>query len=320
MKISVCITVFNEEGSVEALLDSLIIQTFLPDEIVIVDGGSTDNTLSVISNYKFPASNKKTRLKVINKKCTRAQGRNIAVRGAKHGIIAMTDADCTASAKWLERITKPFADTSVDIVAGFYDMRAESPMQKAASVFLGVVPQDFDEKTFLPSTRSIAFRRSAWKKVGGFPEKDDNSAEDTDFNYLAVKKGLKFARVKNARVGWRTPDNLGEIFKKFYTYAYWDAKYGAFYHPVQDLASHNIKMIFKVARYAIMLGFAIAGMFLDIRFIVILLLLIVIYSLYSFFKVFGKTQDVRAGLWGVVMQFVSDIAGMSGFFRGYAGR
>ena len=48
MKVSVCITVFNEEGSIGELLDSLLKQTKKPGEIVIVDGGSKDKTVDVI--------------------------------------------------------------------------------------------------------------------------------------------------------------------------------------------------------------------------------------------------------------------------------
>ena len=49
VKVSLCITTFNEEKTIQKLLNSLIIQTLLPNEIVITDGGSTDKTISLIS-------------------------------------------------------------------------------------------------------------------------------------------------------------------------------------------------------------------------------------------------------------------------------
>src|SRR5260370_7922796 len=49
MKSSVIIPVRNEEGSIRALLDSLLNQTLKPTEIVITDGGSTDSTAAIIS-------------------------------------------------------------------------------------------------------------------------------------------------------------------------------------------------------------------------------------------------------------------------------
>ena len=52
MNISICITTFNEEGSVGALLDSLLDQSLKADEIIVVDGGSTDKTLEIINHYQ----------------------------------------------------------------------------------------------------------------------------------------------------------------------------------------------------------------------------------------------------------------------------
>jgi glycosyltransferase involved in cell wall biosynthesis len=50
MKISFITTVFNEEKTIDRFFESLLGQTKAPDEIVIVDGGSTDDTLKVIHN------------------------------------------------------------------------------------------------------------------------------------------------------------------------------------------------------------------------------------------------------------------------------
>ena len=45
-------TVYNEETSVKEFLDSLFSQSKLPDEIIIVDGGSSDRTVAEIKNHK----------------------------------------------------------------------------------------------------------------------------------------------------------------------------------------------------------------------------------------------------------------------------
>ena len=51
MRISVICTVLNEGESIRRLMDSLVAQSRQPDEIVIVDGGSRDNTVAVIQEY-----------------------------------------------------------------------------------------------------------------------------------------------------------------------------------------------------------------------------------------------------------------------------
>ena len=114
MKTSICITIFNEEESIGGLLESLLAQTKKPDEIVIVDGGSTDETVKTIRNFQ-----KKNRvIKLHVQKCKRARGRNLGVGLAKNNIIAITDADCVADKDWLGKIIAPFKNKKID-VAGF---------------------------------------------------------------------------------------------------------------------------------------------------------------------------------------------------------
>lgn len=52
MKVSFITTVFNEEKTIGSFLESLFKQTKLPDEVIIVDAGSTDGTISRIRNYE----------------------------------------------------------------------------------------------------------------------------------------------------------------------------------------------------------------------------------------------------------------------------
>ena len=310
MKVSVCMTVFNEEKSIRLLVESLLAQSQKPDEIVVVDGGSSDNTVAILRHLQ----KKDKRIRVLVQKSTRAEGRNISVELARNKIIAITDGDCTAQKHWLKRITEPFNHKSVDVAAGFYKMIANTPFQKAEAIFLGVTPRKFSVN-FLPSTRSIAFRKVVWQEIGGFPEGDQNSAEDTDFNYKAVKLGKKFARVKNARVEWRIPNSYMGFIKKIYDYSAWDAKYGIWWHPTQGLASHNIKAIYKFIRYAFALLLALLAISNPLLW-PILIIGILFYFFWAFRKVYFEFKDVKTGLWGVILQISTDFAVMAGFIRG----
>ncbi|OGM20290.1 hypothetical protein A2863_02165 [Candidatus Woesebacteria bacterium RIFCSPHIGHO2_01_FULL_38_9b] len=310
MKVSVCLTVYNEEKSIRVLVESLLSQSKKPDEIVIVDGGSSDKTVEIIRHLQ----KKDKRIILLVQKCTRAEGRNLSVELSKNEIVAITDADCIAKKTWLERITEPFNNSNADISAGFYEMKSKNTLQRAESVFLGVNPNDFDIR-FLPSTRSIAFRKAIWEEIGGFPESKDNSAEDTDFNYKAVKLGAKYARVKNAQVEWSMPPTFKSFIKKIRDYAMWDAKYGIWWHPTKKLTSHNIKVLAVYMRYLIGLILLVIAVYNPSLFS-IPFILIFLYLIWSFRKVFIKTNDLKAGLWGIPLQFATDLAVMSGFLQG----
>lgn len=314
MNISLCITTFNEEGGIGSLLDSLISQTQKPDEIIVVDGGSTDRTIEIINHYQKRFGG----IKLLKEKCTRAKGRNLGIEVSKNEIVAITDAGCVADKDWLKEIIGPFIHKEVDISAGFYKMTGKNQLQKAMGVFLGVMPRNFGIH-FLPSTRSMAFRKSAWEEVGGFPESRENSAEDTDFNYKAVKLGLKYARVKSAVVEWGMPESLSDFFYKIQSYAKWDVQYGIWWHPSQGLASHNIKALSVLLRYLV----AISLLFLSLKFAYlfpIMVVLFLIYLVWSFRKVQIAFGDSRIGIYGPVLQITTDFAVMTGFIKGIIGK
>lgn len=310
MNISVCITVFNEESSIGALLDSLLLQTRKPNQIIIVDGGSEDRTLEIIRHYQ----KKDGRIKLLMEKCSRARGRNLATEIAEDGIIAMSDAGCVLTSDWLKNITSPFETADVDVVAGFYKMIGENDFQKAESVYLGVRPGNFDIN-FLPSTRSIAFKKAIWEKVGGFPERLEDTAEDTIFNYKLIKAGAKFSRMKSAVVEWGMPKTISNFQFKIFNYAKGDARSGIWFFPGKGLTSHNIKALFVLFRYLM----GIVLLIFSIKFtplFPIVLIFFLLYLLWAFRKVYLEYRKVSVALWGPVLQVVSDVGVIFGLLKG----
>lgn len=304
MKVSVCITVLNEGENIERLLFSLLHQTKKPSEIIVVDGGSKDDTLKRVKKYK-------SRIKFISAKgASIAKGRNIAVAKSKNPIVAITDAGCVVKEDWLEKITRPFTDKKVDVVAGFYHMTGNSPFQKAAMNYLGITPTRFDSKKFLPSARSMAFRRKVWEAVGGFNERLDRAGEDTNFNFKVIDQGFSMKRVKNAIVYWEVPKSLLDAVNKFYFYARGDAQAGVLIHKSKGFRSHNIKVLLIFARYII--GLSLFGLyFIKPVFILLPFILLFIYLLWAL---------IKTGFWGVILQISSDIAVMAGFISGIISR
>jgi glycosyltransferase involved in cell wall biosynthesis len=314
MKISLIITTFNEEKTIAKLLESLFTQTRRPNEIVVVDGGSEDRTVEIIRHFQ----KKNTQIKLLVEKCSRAKGRNLGVEISSNDIIAMTDAGCVADRNWLKKITEPFKNEKVDMVAGFYKMKGDTPFQKALSFFLGTLPSKFDVN-FLPSTRSIAFRKKLWLGIGGFPENLEDTAEDTVFNLKVIKSKAVIARVKNARVEWGMPETLNEAFKKMFLYAKGDARSKIWWHPTKKYSSHNIKILLVFARYlAGLVG--LIYVFKNPPFWPFLILILFLYIFWAYRKVFIEFEDKRVALWGIILQFTSDFAGMSGFLSGITDR
>jgi len=310
MKISLCVTVLNEEESIGKLLDSLLLQSKKANEIIIVDGGSTDRTVEMIRHYQ----KKHSFIKLIVEKSSRSKARNLAVDLAKSEIIAMTDAGCSALPDWLENLVKPFTTGKIDVVAGFYKMVGTTNFQKAESVFMGVTPRKFNH-SFLPSTRSIAFTKDIWERVGGFPENAEGTAEDTIFNLKLIKNGARISRMKNAVVEWGIPASLFDFYLKIMNYAKGDAKSKNLIFPGKGLMSHNIKALSIYPRYILFILLLIFSLKSHIL-LAYLIIIFFAYLLWAYRKVYLEFGDWKVALWGPVLQIVSDFAVMKGFLSG----
>jgi glycosyltransferase involved in cell wall biosynthesis len=215
-KISLICTTYNEEASINELLDSLLSQSRLPDEIVIVDGGSTDQTVDLVSTY---AKDSDLVTLLIEPGANIAQGRNIAIAKAKFDVLASIDGGCWADKHWLRNLIRPFEeDSNLDIVAGFFAPDARTEFEACLGEFMHPQFDAVGTEQFLPSSRSIAFRRECWQAVGGYPEWL-YTGEDALFDLRLKDAGYKFAFAGDAIVHWRPRSNWRELYKQYYLYA-----------------------------------------------------------------------------------------------------
>lgn len=222
MKVSLISTVYNEGESIEEFLQSISLMTRLPDEFVIVDAGSTDGTLQKLTVFAKTAD---FAVKVlVEKKCNIARGRNIAISHSSHELIAVTDAGCKVDRRWLEEIVKPFEDESIDVASGWYEPDVRTLFEKAVAMCTFPSISKIDSNSFLPSSRSLAFRKSAWQSVGGYPEWLTLTAEDTLFDLNLKKNGKIFFFTPRALVRWRPRNNFKSFLKQQYLYAFGDGE------------------------------------------------------------------------------------------------
>ena len=64
MKYSVVATSFNDSADIVEYLENICSQTYLPEEIVIADGGSKDDTVEKIKKYSISSS---VKIRVVEK-------------------------------------------------------------------------------------------------------------------------------------------------------------------------------------------------------------------------------------------------------------
>lgn len=218
MKISLITTERNEVDSIAEFIDSALAQSVKPDEIVIADGGSTDGTVEIIEKYIAEGA----AIKLVHAPGNRSVGRNAATKEARNEIIAVTDVGSRLDRNWLKNITAPFkANPAAMAVAGFFLPDPKTYFEKVSSTLMLSANDDIDISTWLPSSRSVAYKKEAWAKVGGYPE-HTNFNEDTPFDLALKEAGFKFEDGLKAIVYWRPRPNLKEFYRQYYFYAVGD--------------------------------------------------------------------------------------------------
>ena len=121
--VSIVVTVLNEAADIGRVVHSLLTQTPVPAEVIVVDGGSSDGTWEWLAATQA----KDTRLVAIrDETCSLkysagpvSRGRNVAIAAAASGIIATADAGCIYAPDWAANLTAPLiAGTSEYALGG----------------------------------------------------------------------------------------------------------------------------------------------------------------------------------------------------------
>lgn len=212
--ISVVLTILNEARDLNRLLGALIDQSHPPDEIIVVDGGSTDGSLDILGDFTQRHDNLHY---FVETGVNIAKGRNIGILRSSGSIIAVTDGGCYPDKDWLKELVQPLLnDRNLDAVAGSLKVEAHTEFERLAGLLsLPSAPDKNEASAFYG--RSSAFTRRLFDAVGGYPEWL-YTAEDSLFSRRAKELGFRIGYAKNSVLGWRPRSTLRKFSKMFFLY------------------------------------------------------------------------------------------------------
>lgn len=216
--VSVIIPVYNGVQTLPACLKALQEQTRPPDELIVVDDGSTDGTALVAQQFKV------TVLSQAN--AGPASARNYGARVAQGDILLFTDADCTPAPDWVERMVAPFANATVVGAKGEY----RTCQRELVARFVQQEYQDrYDrmegqQQIDFVDTYAAAYRRDVFIATGGFDSTFPTaSVEDQEFSFRLAAQEYRLVYVPGAVVYHHHDRTLAEYFQRKYWIGYWKA-------------------------------------------------------------------------------------------------
>jgi glycosyltransferase involved in cell wall biosynthesis len=215
--ISVIVPAFNAKAVLGVCLEALGSQTVPPDEVIVVDDGSTDGTAELAQGYGV-------RL-VRQANSGPSAARNAGARAAQGDLLLFTDADCIPAPDWVRRMTVPLADPSIAGVKGVYRTAQQARMAR----FVQLEHEDkYDimmRSQFIDfiDTYAAAYRRDVFLSAGGFDE-SLGGCEDQELSFRLAEGGHRFVLAPDALVYHRHTDNISWYARRKWAIGYWKAR------------------------------------------------------------------------------------------------
>jgi cellulose synthase/poly-beta-1,6-N-acetylglucosamine synthase-like glycosyltransferase len=222
VSVAVVIAARNEEDTISACLDALLLQSYTGEvNIIVVDDHSEDRTADAVREYciRYP------RIRLLN---TEGSGKKAAITTAVQGtdaeLIITTDADCVTDAEWLESIVSFYEETdAVMIVAPVAFVNEKSMFEKMQSLeMLALMGSTcgslYFNKAILCNGANLAYTRKAFNEVRGFEGIDRQPSGDDVLLMYKIRerypKGLRFLKDHRAIVSTPAKASLHEFVEQ----------------------------------------------------------------------------------------------------------
>ena len=202
--VSVIICAKNEQNNLSQFLEFVLSQKYPDFEVLVVDDNSTDDSLTVLKEFK----KKYSQLKVLTLQAEKSsfgkkQVLEFGIEHAKSDYLVMTDADCKPlSASWLVGIVNGFADGSELVLGvslysklkGTVNSIIQNDTGFIAANYLSMAASGFP---YMSVGRNVAYKRSLFEKVGGFKSHYHIPSGDDDLLINQMPKKTKVNLIYN---------------------------------------------------------------------------------------------------------------------------
>ena len=251
--VSILIPCYNRAKEIGKVIQSLLQQSRLPDEIIVVDDASTDNSVDVIK--EFP-------VKLIKHPENRgpANARNTAFKSSKGDIVIFLDSDAIAHVNMVENLVAIYGNSELGRKLGGVGGRGiETCNEGLANIWRATHANQSHGLNYKSDVQYLfglccSYRRDVFEKVHGFDNYFPvNAGEDLDIGLRIHKAGYKLSYTPEAVVDHLHCDTVDSIKKLMYRWSYWSyvalrknraKSYSSYLGLVKQLFFYSIQDLF----------------------------------------------------------------------------
>ena len=192
-------------------------------EVIIIDDGSSDQTIDFLKNYLTQANFKLAFYSQMNQGPGAA--RNLGMQKASGDFFIFIDSDCTVPDTWLSQIERALIQNKADAFGGPDTYRDEFPaMLKAVNYTMtsflttGGLRGKKGKKlaTFYPRSFNMGISRQIAKQVGGFGSL--RHGQDIEFSNRIIKSGARIVFVADAPVYHKRRTNITRFYRQVFNW------------------------------------------------------------------------------------------------------
>ena len=230
--LSMVLTVFNDSESIIPFLENIEGQTLVPSEVLIVDGGSTDKTSELISNYR---SDSRLNIVLVSDGLRRniSQGLNDGIKRASELFILIVGTGNLYESDFISEMWKAKTRSECQI---FYSSVLGLEGSKFASTFNQYFLNGNRCVDWEPSNHGVLIAKNVFETYGLFWERFFYAGEDSEFFNRVIFSGESCEYVATAILHWETPINWQEFNKKMKVNAIADLQI----HPLKSIVQRSL--------------------------------------------------------------------------------
>ncbi|MEC7396679.1 MAG: glycosyltransferase family 2 protein [Pseudomonadota bacterium] len=216
-KVSLYIPCYNGEEYIASCIEGVLSQFRKPDEIFVIDDGSTDRTAEIAENYPQVTVIRHEENKGL------AAARNSAIAASTGDYVASLDADCVADKLWLYTLLQVMK-TMPETVGGIGGKLIEAFQNTPADAFRAhfMCQHKGDEPVLNPgfvAGANTMFRRNALFAVGGYHEAFKTNGEDVQVCRKMQQMVFTVVYEPRATVQHQRQDSIASVVRM--NWAHW---------------------------------------------------------------------------------------------------